>query len=223
MTESKDNPKIDEWSNEREEFYQIMKSTGREGVPELLQYLTNETDFFIAPSSTKYHDAREGGLLHHSLKVYYNLIELSKIYVNDIPDDGSSLAIIALLHDLCKVNIYKLTKKQLPRKDADGNLIYNEFGGKIWDTTMAYEFDDHLPLGHGEKSVIMLQRYIRLTDTEIFAIRWHMMAYDDSRNSYAGNLAITTASDKFRIIPLMHSADLLASFLELKQQTGGNK
>jgi hypothetical protein len=205
-------------ANEIEEFKNILLSTNRDGMGTLIEYL-DSTDFFIAPSSTKYHDAQVGGLLHHSLKVYHNLSALLKIYAIEIPDD--SLAIISLLHDLCKANIYKRERKSLPRRDEKtGELVLDDWGKKIWDETFVYTVDDPLPLGHGEKSVIVIQRYIQLTDIEIFAIRWHMMAYDDSRNSYAGNLAITNASDKYRIIPLVHAADLLASFLEMRPVEG---
>jgi hypothetical protein len=209
-------PKEDIWSKECEEFKALLISTKREGIEDLLKYLEESTDFYIAPSSTKYHDANAGGLLHHSLNVYHNLVALSKTFSEDYPEDA--LIIIGLLHDLCKTNFYKLTKKQLPRKDDKGDLVYTDYGAKIWDDTLVYEIDDKLPLGHGEKSVILLQRHIKLTDTEIMGIRWHMMAYDDVKNSYAGNLAITNASDKFRIIPLMHIADLAASFLEMRKE-----
>ena len=211
--------KRDEWAEEREEFCALLTATGREGMPALLQHLIEKTDFFIAPSSTKYHDARDGGLLHHSVNVYHNLIALSKLYTVELPADGSSFAIIALLHDLCKTNIYKKERKSLPKRDdKTGELALDDWGKKIWEEQIIYTIDDQMPLGHGEKSVIMIQRFIQLTDTEIFAIRWHMMAYDDSRNSYAGNLAITNASDKYRIIPLFHMADLAASFLEMRPE-----
>ena len=208
-------PKKDEWSEERERFCSLLTSTEREDMPALIQYLIEKTDFFIAPSSTKYHDARDGGLLHHSLKVYDNLVALSKMFTVDVPAD--SLIIIALLHDVCKANFYQMTKKALPRKDEKGELVLDDFGRKIWDETLVYDIVDRFPCGHGEKSVILIQRYIRLTDEEIMAIRWHMMAYDDVKNSYAGNLAITNASDKYRIIPLVHMADLAASFLEMRE------
>jgi hypothetical protein len=208
--------KEDTWTKERDEFNALLISTKRDGIEDLLVYLETETDFYIAPSSTKYHDANAGGLLHHSIRVYHNLVALSKTFSEDYPEDA--LIIIGLLHDLCKTNFYKLTKKQLPRKDDKGDLVYTDYGAKIWDDTLVYEIDDKLPLGHGEKSVILLQRHIKLTDTEIMGIRWHMMAYDDVKNSYAGNLAITNASDKFRIIPLMHIADLAASFLEMRKE-----
>lgn len=206
----------DPYTDEMAEFKALLLSVKREGIPEFLAHLENETDFFIAPSSTHYHDSCVGGLLHHSLTVYHNLVALSRLYAVDIPDDGSSLIIISLLHDLCKINLYKQERKSLPRRDDKGDIILDDWGRKIWDEQVVYTVDDQYPLGHGEKSVIMLQRYIRLTDTEIFAIRWHMMAYDDCRNSYAGNLAITNASDKYRIIPLFHMADLAASFLEMR-------
>jgi hypothetical protein len=208
-------PKKDEWGDERERFLGLLNSTDREGIPALLQYLIEKTDFFIAPSSTKYHDARDGGLLHHSLKVYDNLVALSKMFAVDVSPE--SLTIIALLHDVCKVNFYKMTKKALPRKDEKGELVLDDFGRKIWDETLVYDIVDQFPLGHGEKSVILIQHYIKLTDEEIMGIRWHMMAYDDVKNSYAGNLAITNASDKYRIIPLVHMADLAASFLEVRE------
>ena len=196
----------DVWSDEREEFYQLLKSTGREGMPELMQYLEGETDFFIAPSSTKYHDARDGGLLHHSLSTYHNLVTLSGTFAGDYPEE--SLKIIGLLHDICKANFYKISVRNV-KKELPG-------GFSEWVKEPYIDIDDQFPLGHGEKSTILLLRHIALTDTEIMAIRWHMMAYDDIRCSYAGNLAITNACTKYPVIVLMHIADLSASFLEMR-------
>ena len=209
----------DVWGQERDEFCNLLTSTGREGMPALLQYLVEKTDFFIAPSSTQYHDAVAGGLLHHSLKVYHNLVTLSKTFQSDIPTD--SLIIIGLLHDLCKANFYKLTKKSLPRKDDKGELVLDTYGKKIWEDVMAYDIEDQFPAGHGEKSVILILRYIQLTDEEIMAIRWHMGAYDDVKQSYGGNLALTNASEKYPITVLTHMADLSASFLEVRKPSGG--
>jgi len=197
----------DIWMQEREKFYNLLTSTGRDGMPELLNYLENETDFFIAPSSTKYHDARDGGLLHHSIEVYRNLILLSPLFEGDYPPE--TLIIIGLLHDLCKANFYKTSFRNVKHEERPY--------GDQWVKEPYIDIDDQFPLGHGEKSVILLQRYIRLTDLEIMAIRWHMMAYDDLHYSYAGNIAITGASSKYPIIPLMHMADLSASFLKTKE------
>jgi len=208
--------KKDEWGEEFKRFKDLLSSVKRDGIPEFLQYLIDKTDFFVAPSSTKYHDAREGGLLHHSLTVYDNLTALSKIYTVDIPEESRIL--ISLLHDVCKTKFYRLEKKQLPRKNENGDLVYDDFGRKIWDETLVWTIDDQFPCGHGEKSTILiLQHGVKLTDEEIMAIRWHMMAYDDVKNSYAGNLAITNASDRYRLIPLVHMADLAASFLEMRE------
>ena len=209
-------PKKDEWGEEFARFKGLLLSVKRDGTPEFLQYLEKETDFFIAPSSTHYHDARDGGLLHHSLSVYDSLTALSQVYAIEIPEE--SRIVISLLHDICKTNFYRKEKKSLPRKDEKGDIVLDDWGRKIWDETLVWTIDDQLPLGHGEKSVILiLQHGLKLTDEEIAAIRWHMMAYDDVKGSYAGNLAITNASDKWRIIPLVHMADLAASFLELKK------
>ena len=202
--------KEDIWKSEFEEFKGVLSSVKRDGIPELLTYLEKETDFFVAPSSTKYHDAVPGGLLHHSLRVYHNLVILSKTFSEDYP--AESLIIIGLLHDLCKTNFYTTSTRNV-KKELPGGFFE-------WVKEPYIDIDDKFPLGHGEKSVIILQRYVKLTDLEIMGIRWHMMAYDDVRNSYAGNLAITNASDKYRIIPLMHIADLSASFLEVRK-TGG--
>jgi hypothetical protein len=199
--------KEDIWSKECAEFKALLISTKRWGIENFLKYLETETDFYIAPSSTKYHDANAGGLLHHSLKVYHNLVTLSKTFSEDHSEE--SLIIIGLLHDLCKTNFYKTSTRNV-KKELPG-------GFSEWVKEPYIDIEDQFPLGHGEKSVILIQRHIKLTDTEIMGIRWHMMAYGDVKNSYAGNLAITNASDKFRIIPLMHIADLSASFLEMRE------
>lgn len=206
----------DVWGRECKEFKDLLLGTKREGIERLLDWLEKETDFLIAPSSTKFHDAVAGGLLHHSLKVYHNLVTLSQVFDQDYPPD--SLVIIALLHDVCKANFYTLVKKSLPRRKENGDLEFDDWGKKIWDETLVYEVDDKFPLGHGERSVILvLQAGLKLTDLEIMGIRWHMMAFDDLKSTYAGNKAITAASDKYRIIPLVHIADLSASFLEMRQ------
>jgi hypothetical protein len=201
----------DVWSAECEEFKQLLISTKRDGIQDLLKYLEEETDFFIAPSSTKYHDARDGGLLHHSLSTYHNLVTLSRTFAGDYPED--SLRIIGLLHDICKANFYKTSFRNVKHEERPI--------GDQWIKEPYIDIDDQFPLGHGEKSAILLLRHIFLTDIEIMAIRWHMMAYDDIRCSYAGNLAITNACTKFPVIVLMHIADLSASFLEMRSSTGG--
>jgi len=205
----------DDYSKDMETFKTLIDSVKRDGIPDLLKWLDTETDFYLAPSSTHFHDAKAGGLLHHSVKVYRYLKRLTGVFAVEIPDD--SMIIIALFHDLCKTNFYTLEKKSLPRRLPNGDLELDDWGKKIWDETTVYTVNDKFPIGHGEKSVILLQRFIKLTDLEIMAIRWHMMAYDDLHYSYAGNVAITAASDLYRVIPLVHAADLTASFIELRE------
>jgi hypothetical protein len=162
----------------RERFLEIYTSKiRREGADKLLEYLTSTaSDFFVAPASTRFHNAREGGLLEHSLNVYDCL---SSYMASDRAGEGfglryseESLAIVALLHDLCKVNVYKAGTRNV--KDERG----------VWKTVPTYEFRDELPYGHGEKSVYIISGYMKLTREEAFAIRYHMgfSNEDDPRN-----------------------------------------
>lgn len=137
----------------------------REGAERILDYLES-TDFYYAPASTRFHGSHPGGLLLHSLNVYYCLKDyLSRSrakeqYHMDYSDE--TIAIVALLHDLCKVNVYKEGFRNV--KDDNG----------VWQKVPTYEFDDKMPYGHGEKSVYIINGYMRLTREEAFAIRYHM-------------------------------------------------
>lgn len=182
------------------EFNQLLLSMARPGIGDLLSYLET-TDFFTAPSSTKYHDTEPGGLLVHSLNVSRNLKKLNEVFRPSYPDD--TLITVGLLHDVCKANFYKRDVKNVK---VEG----------MWTQQSFIAIEDQFPLGHGEKSVILLQRFIKLTDEEIMAIRWHMMAFDDLHCTYAGNKAITAASTKYPLVVLLHIADLSASFLKMQ-------
>lgn len=139
----------------------------REGSDKLWEYLTSSaSDFFVAPASARYHGAYEGGLLEHSLNVYDCLCDyLKRTRVKDtygMDYDDESIAIVSLLHDLCKVNCYKKGSRNV--KDENG----------VWHSVPTFEFDDNLPYGHGEKSVYIINGYLRLSREEAFAIRYHM-------------------------------------------------
>lgn len=150
----------------------------REGADKLLEYLDSPaSDFFTAPASTKFHNNVPGGLLSHSLNVYDCLVSYYKserrtelFGLSDVPDE--TLAVVALLHDLCKVNVYKESKRNV--KDESG----------VWRQVPYYEFKDELPYGHGEKSVYIISGFMRLSREEAFAIRYHMgfSNEDDPRN-----------------------------------------
>ena len=200
----------------KELFISLLNSTKRNGIADLINYLEDETDFFIAPASANHHGNLEKGLLQHSLDVYYNFKFLCNNFDKEISEE--SIIIISLLHDVCKTNFYELSKKSLPDKDEKGNLKLDRYGKKIWIEKEVYSINDNMPLGHGEKSVIILQKYIQLTNKELFSIRWHMMSYDDSTKSYAGNLALTKALDLFPVISLIHCADLLSISHPIKKE-----
>lgn len=192
----------------KERFTELLLSTKRDGIREFIDYLETDTDFFIAPASGNYHGNYEKGLIEHSLTVYDIAFRLNSQFENRLKED--SLIIICLLHDICKINFYFKTMKSVKRKDDKGNFVLNNYGKNVWDEELRYEIIDKMPLGHGEKSVIILQQWLKLSLEEIFCIRWHMMSYDDVVRGYAGNLSLTNALNLYPTISLIHCADLLS-------------
>lgn len=200
-----------------EKFEKLLSTVRRDGVEKLLHYIQKNTDFYKAPASTKFHLACAGGLLQHSLNVYECLIakresSVWKDVLKDIPDE--SLIIIALLHDLCKANFYtegtKNQKTYEPEKVAAAEAWQRKHdaqGDFIWETVKTYQVDDQLPLGHGEKSVMLIQCYIRLTMQEVMAIRWHM-GFSEAKENW--NM-LGSAMEKYPIVLAIHEADLEAS------------
>lgn len=176
----------------KEKYIKLLRETERKGMDDLINYLENETDFFKAPASTKYHLNKEGGLVEHSLNVYYEL------YL-ETPDnfDNNSLIIVSLLHDLCKANFYSVSEKNVNKN------------GK-WMKEPYYMINDLYPMGHGEKSLIIAQKYIDLTDEEMFAIRWHM-GFSESKENYN---YINKAFSKYPLSLYLHIADLKATYID---------
>ena len=172
----------------KEEFIKLLRETDREGMDKLIEFLEN-SDFFTAPASTRYHGNFETGLLQHSMKVYEILKE--KVV------DSDSVRIIALLHDICKTNFYK----------TDYRNAKNELG--VWEKVPYYTTDDTIPYGHGEKSVMMISEFIKLTTEEKYAIRWHM-GFTEPKENYG---YIGLAYKKYPIALLVHEADLEATYL----------
>ena len=179
----------------KEEFLKLLKSVNREGIDKLIEFI-EKSDFFKAPASTKFHGSYEGGLLEHSMKVYEILLHKVKnsIISIDVPDE--SLIIIALLHDICKVNFYKVDYKN--EKNALGE------GKKV----PYYTVEDTIPYGHGEKSVMMITEYIKLTVEEKYCIRWHM-GFTEPKEVYG---TLGQAFKKFPLALLVHEADLEATY-----------
>lgn len=152
----------------KEEFVTIYRENiKRDGADKLLDYmLSDHSDFFTAPASTRFHGAHTGGLLEHSLNVYHCLKDYlsrpraKELYRMDYSEE--SIALCALLHDICKMNFYKV----------DYRNAKNEAG--VWEKVPYYTIEDNLPYGHGEKSVYIISGYMRLAREEAFAIRYHM-------------------------------------------------
>lgn len=184
----------------KEEFINIYKSNiRREGSEELLKWMES-TDFFVAPASTKYHCACKAGLVRHSINVYKTFIE--KHFNKDV-DNLESVTICSLLHDLCKAQFYKVSFRN----------VKNESTG-IWEQMPFYAVEDSFPYGHGEKSVFLIERFMRLKTSEAMAIRWHMGGFDDAAKS--GGFSISIAFDKYPLAVQLHMSDLEATYLREK-------
>lgn len=190
------------FEKDREEFIDIYKANiKREGAEQLLDYLMSSCDFFTAPASTRFHLSCEGGLVHHSLNVYKCLkdyLERDKVKNEfGLSYSSESVAITALLHDICKTNIYKQGFRNV--KDDNG----------VWQKVPTYEINDTLPYGHGEKSVYIISGYMKLTREEAFAIRYHMGF------SYGGEEEKRNVGKAFEMFPLaaaLSFADMEATF-----------
>lgn len=185
---------------EKEVFLSIFKKCiTRDGADDLLEWL-NGTDFFVAPASTRYHGSIQGGLLEHSLNVYTCLkSELCSHGLEDQYTD-ETVAIVSLFHDLCKVNFYKKGFRNVKNEDT----------GK-WERREVYEIDEKFPCGdHADKSIIILQNFIKLNAEEILAIRAHMGGWDNaSRN---GASFITKIFERSKLAVLLHIADMKATY-----------
>lgn len=184
-----------------ERFIKIYKENiKREGADKLLEYLLSpQSDFFTAPASARFHLSQEGGLVEHSVNVYEALKgylespRAKETYGFDYSDE--SIAIVSLLHDLCKVNVYKKGYRNV--KDEKG----------AWQRVDTFEYDDKLPYGHGEKSVYIITGYMKLTREEAFAIRYHMgySSTEDERN-------VSAAFEMFPLAFALSTADSEATY-----------
>ena len=191
----------------KKEFIELLKTTNRQGIDDLVEEL-EDLGFFKAPASTKFHLNEDGGLVQHSLNVCKaalsmrkSMIELDDSLLEALPKD--SVIIASVLHDTCKADIYKPTMKKEK----------NRFG--MWCDVPGYDVDySNFPLGHGEKSVIVLLRSgFELTDDEIMAIRWHMNAWDLPFQSYDIKSNFNKAKEICPLLSLVQAADCLASNL----------
>ena len=183
----------------RDEFIALYTANiARDGAQKLLAWL-DTTDFYTAPASTKFHCACTSGLVMHSVNVYKVLRER---YFTE-GDSEESYAICALLHDVCKSQYYKTSTRN----------VKNEETGQ-WEKKPFYMVEDAFPFGHGEKSVYLIERFMRLKPAEAMAIRWHMGGFVDS--AQAGSFSISVAFDRYPLAVKLHLADLEATYLREK-------
>ena len=188
----------------REKYCKIFAGAiKRKGADKLLEWLKG-TDFFTAPASTRFHGAHEGGLVEHSLNVYarlWQIVAANASRFQMLPEQlEEAVAICALLHDVCKANFYVVEMRN--RKDENGQ----------WVQVPYYTVDDQMPYGHGEQSVYTIEHFMRLSQEEAMAIRWHMGGFDDAVKG--GSYSAGNAFGKYPLAVMLHMADLLATYLD---------
>lgn len=154
------------------------------------------TDFYIAPASTRYHDSEPSGLLRHTLKVVNRVIDLTAID----PFKSVNLAeavIVAIVHDLCKVNFYESFMRNVKNEDTG-----------VWEQVPSYRHKpSDYPFGHGVTSFYIADKLFKLTLEQALAIRWHMGQYDVSDYEKSD---LFDANEKFPMVMLIQMADQLS-------------
>lgn len=185
--------------NTLERFEKLLLETGRDGIENLIEFI-RKSDFYTAPASTRFHGSHEGGLLEHSMNVY-DILSTKRnedsLWYESLKNIGEdTLVISALLHDLCKTYYYTT---ELRNKKVDGQWVQVPF----------YTVDDKVPYGHGEKSVMMIEEYIKLKPIERYAIRWHMGAYEPKELWNT----LGSAMEKYPLVLAIHEADMEATYI----------
>ena len=188
-------------NKEHVEFFRnTLSAIDREGIDALMQFI-EKSDFYTAPASVRFHGAEEGGLLAHSINVYNCLMRKKQSdggiwhdVLADVPDE--SIAVTALLHDICKTYFYAV---EMRNKKVNGE----------WIQVPAYRVEDKIPYGHGEKSVMMIEEYMKLKPMERYAIRWHMGPYSGEQDW----TTLSAAMDKYPLVMALFEADMEAAHL----------
>lgn len=205
-----------------EKFKGLLLWTGRDGIDKLLEFI-GKSDFYTAPASTKFHGSYEGGLLEHSLNVYNRLHEkMSKdpIWIQVAEKKGyteENYIISALLHDICKTYYYTQDFKNQKTYDVEKVKAANpkevkkdNHGAFIWESVPFYTVEDKIPLGHGVKSVFMIEEYIKLKPCERYSVRWHMGAYDVTHTEA---YTLGNAMELHPLVLALHEADMEATHI----------
>lgn len=183
-------------TNPKEDFISIVdKHIKRDGIADLMSWIET-TDFFVAPASSRYHGAHEGGLLEHSVAVYHHLVSLANFYKVDVSME--TIAIVALFHDLCKIGMYKTEMRW--RKDANNQ----------WEQYPTWKRDEDFKFGgHGSKSMYLVQNFLKLTPEEAVAINCHMGQWDATTYS-----DVSSAYEACTLAWVLHVADEAATYID---------
>ena len=192
------------------EFERLLTSVNRDGIDKLLAYI-RKSDFYRAQASTRFHSCHDGGLLEHTMNVYRCLINKRnnptwhEVFAG-IEDE--SLILMSLLHDLCKTYLYVPDYKN--KKEYHEHGTKKDEGGRFdWRAVKGYNIEDQIPYGHGEKSAMMVEEFVKLKPFERYGIRWHM-GFTEPKE-YWNNM--TAAIKKYPVILALHEADLEATYL----------
>lgn len=192
--------------NELKERFEktVLENIQRDGIKELLNYLENN-NFYECPASTKYHGSYPGGLCQHSLNVFYSLQDqLAFIFGKDWQKRYSmeSVAIVSLLHDLCKINKYNRGTRNIKNKQTG-----------VWETIECYEYNtEAFQMGHAALSLYTIQKFLKLSDEEAQAIYWHMGAFDVSQYSTVSNMCESYKRNTLAFA--LHMADMMSTYID---------
>lgn len=188
----------------KEEFIKLLReNVKRDGLEDLINYLENDSSFFVEPASTQYHGSYDGGLVDHSINVYYCILdELKFIYGKDWQKKYSleSATIVSLLHDICKIGRYVKGTRNVKTESG------------VWQTIDCYKYNDnYFTMGHASLSIHRIEKFMKLTDEEAQAIYWHMGAFDVS--NYSSIRDLSEAYSRNTLAFALHRADMAATHL----------
>ena len=192
---------IDLEKNKQKFLGLFRENVHREGTEDFLAWL-EKSDFFEAPASTKFHSNVPGGLCFHTLNVFGRFTRNLEMQYGENWQDIVSLesaTIMALLHDVCKVDCYKVELKNVK---IDGEWVKQPY----------YAYDEALPYGHGEKSVYIISSFFKLSREESMAINWHMGGFD--QRVLGGSYALSNAYYQYPVAVLLHVSDVEATYLD---------
>lgn len=202
----------------KEKILSLLREVKRERMDGLIGYLET-SDFFTAPASTKFHLSVPGGLAQHSYNVYECLKrKVAEPFWKEVLKDVSeeTIILVSILHDLCKTNFYKQEWRNQKTYDPDKvaaaepyQVKHDATGHFIWETVPTYIIEDKIPYGHGEKSVMITENYIKLLPEEKYAIRWHM-GYSEPKDNWN---ALNLAFDMYPLVLALHEADQEATHI----------